>query len=301
MPGPAVKAPDGQEVELGDLRRRLLRVLIGRAKLLRESQPPPENYFVGQEYVEDGDRIDCSITVAFIYPGLIDSTEFWYRKNRIVFRQHPPLLTIEIHRQIPGRLWDDLRLFARGQQYIVGYVNAVMPAVNRRLLDNRYLSGQPLSRTFFLLEALGLAVTHENDDVSLRWPISVAPFPPSAQLSAGRDEAYLRDFVDAIHSYLRNDFDGCIRRLVTSVETFFSHRQWRATEGSSTFTRILGDNVRTNTLAGQVIVENLKIIYKVRNRIVHGGFRMSPSSDLFCDKAIATVRSLLAKLARVEC
>lgn len=288
-----MKTPYGQEFELKDLRCRLLRALIGRAKRLRLSQPPPENYFIGQEYVEDNNRIKCTITVSFIYPGLIHSTEFWHRKNRIVFQQHPPLLTIEIHREISGRLWDDLRLFTRGQQFIIGYVNAVMPAINRRLLDNRYLSGQPLSRTFFLLEAVGLFVTHGNKTLSLHWPVSISPFPRSAQLAPGRDETYLRDFIDAIHAYLKNDFDDCIRRLVTAAETFFKHRQWTATEGPNTFKRILDSNVKTDVLAGQVIVQNLKCVYQVRNKIAHRGFRMSPSSSIFCDKAVATVRYLI--------
>ena len=290
-----MNAPDQQEAELRELRRRFLRAMVGRLKFLLHSQPPPASHFVGQEYVEDGNRIECRITAAFIFPGLIDSIEFWHRKNRIVLQKHPPVVTIEIHRKISVRLWDDLRLFGRGQQFIIGYVNAVMPAINRRLLDNRYLSGQPLSRTFFLLEAVGLLVTRGSEQLPLHWPISVSPFPRSAQLAPGRDETYIRDFIDAIHTYLKNDFDDCIRRLVTSVETFFSHRRWTASAGPNTFRRILHNNVETNMLAGQVIVDNLKVVYQVRNRIVHAGFRMSPSSGVFCDKAIATVRYLIQR------
>jgi len=272
-----------------------MRTLIGRAKILRLRQPLPISYFIGQEYVEDENRLECSISVAFIYPGIIQSTEFWHRKNRIVFQQRPPLLIIEIHRKISSRLWDDVRLFGRGQQFIIGYVSAVMPAVNRRLLDNRYLSGQLLSRTFFLMEAVWLFVTHENKMVRLNWPVSFDHSSRSAQLAPRRDEPYLRDFIDAIHAYLKNDFDDCIRRLVTSLETFFSHRQWKATAGPSTFKRILDGNIKTGVLAGQVIIQNLKFVYQVRNKIAHRGFRMSPSSRLFCDKAIATVKYLIQR------
>jgi hypothetical protein len=124
---------------------------------------------------------------------------------------------------------------------------------------------------------------------------------------------YVHDFIDSINSYFTSDFDDCIRRVVTSAENFFQSRAWRsksapgcfwrrllrllgikAKETPNTFRRILLDNVNKNHLPGQVINENMQFIYTVRNRIVHGGFRMSTSSELFCAKAIATLKYLIA-------
>ena len=286
---------DRPEPSLAAARHKFLQILIQRARMLRLSQPPPESFYVGQQYVEDQNRIDCTISVGFVYPGMIEPGVLWYRKSQISIRQKPPVLIVSIKRKIAACLWDDIRLFGWGGQFIVGYVNTLMPVVNRRLLDNRYLSGQPLSRTYSLLDAIWLVVTHQDVDVPLNWPVAVSPFPRSAQLAPGRDEPYLRDFVDAIHAYFWSDFDDCIRRLVTSVETFFAYRKWKASRAPSTFRRILDHNVETKSLSGEVVVENLKYIYKIRNRIVHGGFRMSPASGLFCDKAIATVRYLIQR------
>ena len=286
----------GQEVELRDFRRKLLHTLVSRAWNLFISQPPPASYFVGQEYVEDARRLPCRIVLAFIFPGLIKPIEFWHRKSRIVIQNKQPILTIEINRKISERLWDDLRWFRRGQRFIIGYINTLMPAINRQLLDNRYLTAQPMSRTFFLLEAYRIWVACKNDTVQLNWPVSTSLiFTRSEQLALGRTQSYLIHFVDAIHAFLKNDYDDCIRRLVTSTENFFTFRGWRATSGPNTFRRILDDNVRTDLLSGQVIIENLKFVYHIRNKIVHHGFRMSTSSGLFCDKAIATLRYLIQR------
>ena len=80
---------------------------------------------------------------------------------------------------------------------------------------------------------------------------------------------------------------------MTSAEIFFAHQKWKARAGPNTFRRILEDNVGGRSLASKVIIENLEFVYRVRNRIVHQGFRMSTSSALFCDKAIGTLRYLI--------
>jgi hypothetical protein len=293
MMGSPTSANAEQATDLPGARHKFLRLLLQRATTLRWSSPPPQSYYLGQEYAEDPVRVDSVIAVRFIYPGLINPTEFWHRNNRLVLRQRAALLTVEIHRKLSGRLWDELRLFGWGQRFIIGYVEAMMPAVNRKLLDNRYLIGEPLSRTYSLLEATGIAVMCLGAWVPITWPVSLLPFPRSAELAPGRDEIYLRDFVDANHSYLRNDFEDCIRRLVTSVETFFAHRRWTANPKPNTFKAILDSNVSQVGLAGRVVVKNLKFIYKVRNKIVHGGFRMGSASGRFCSKAVASVRYLI--------
>ncbi len=146
-----------------------------------------------------------------------------------------------------------------------------------------------------MLEAVSITVAHDGAHVRLGWPVSVQPFPRSEELAPGRDEPYLRDFVDAIHSYFRSDFEDCIRRVITSVETFFAYLDWKAACRPNTFRRILDNNVERNSLGGQVVTANLKYTYKVRNEIVHGGFRMKSTSGMFCDKAIATVRYLIQR------
>ena len=119
----------------------------------------------------------------------------------------------------------------------------------------------------------------------------------------------MRDFIDAMGSYHRGEFDDCIRRLITSAENFVRAKGWtiRTTPNgfflklfrleprttSVKFRRALRDNLDLTRLSGQVINENIKLIYSTRNKIVHSGFRMSTSSDVFCSKAIATIKYLI--------
>lgn len=312
--------PDGPEIN--DVRLDLLRIIRARvAQLFSSEAASREDYFLGQEYVEDDKLVECTIVVTFLFPGMLEDVAFWHNKCRIAIRQYPPVIEIEIHRMLPCRLWDELRYLNRGDLFVIGYIAALMPAINRKLLDNRYLSGHPLSRTFFLLDALAIQVVVEGERLSLRWPISVGPFPPSAALAPGCDQTYLRDFIDAMHSLLKYDYDDCIRRVITSAECFFTHKSWNAGTPPSglkyigwlisgvknlisrkswsanaplrTFRRILEHNVDPSAIAGQVIIHNLKIVYGVRNKIVHRGFRMSMTSGVFCHKAISTLKYLI--------
>ena len=286
---------EGQPISLESARRAFLWNLLRRRLHLRLSAGPPASYYVGQEYVEDRRRIPCTITLAFLCPGVLKPTVFWHRGSRVSLCHKAPFLVVEITRKVPTLLWDDIRVGNWRDRFIVGYVTALMPVINKYLLEVRYLDGHPLSRTYSALEAANITVAHDGAHVCLGWPVSVPPFPRSEELAPGRDEPYLRDFVDAIHSYFRSDFDDCIRRVVTSVETFFAYRGWKAACRPSTFKRVLDNNVEKDSLGGQVVTENLKYVYKIRNRIVHGGFRMSRESGMFCDKAIATLRYLIQR------
>ena len=118
-------------------------------------------------------------------------------------------------------------------------------------------------------------------------------------------------------SYFTSDFDHCIRRVVTSAETFFEAQGWKAKplpntlsrklmkllglkveEMPNTFRRVLLANVDKRRQSGRVINDNMQFIYTVRNRIAHDGFRMSTSSGMFCDKSIATLKYLIAGYCR---
>jgi hypothetical protein len=281
------------EKNLHIARQAIFVALVRRMRSLYLSRKLPSSYYVGQEYVEDSTKLDCEILVGFNFPATIERAGFWFRKSRIIIEQQRSVLEIHIYRKISGRLWDDIKYLRRGDGFIVGYVNAIMPTINRLLLDNRYLSGQLLSRTFFLQEAIGIILIHGNQQIQIPWPVSIAPFPPAAKLASRMGETYLRDFIDAMHCYFKNDFDDCIRRIITSTENFFESLRWKAKTGPNSFRQILDDNIDSTIFDNQVIMENLKSIYGVRNKIVHQGFRMSASSALFCDKAVSTLKYLL--------
>jgi hypothetical protein len=264
--------------------------------------------------VEDKRKVNCIIAANFVFPGYIPPFDFWLYGAHVIGMQHGNVLQIQAHRRISQQLWDDVRLLIPFKdRFIIGYLASYMPTINRYLLDNRHYNGHLLSRTFAVFEAAQVTLTVDRRRMRLNWPISIAPFPPSARIAQNVRELYVHDFIDAINSYFTYDFDDCIRRVVTSAENLFEARAWKAKpaprlfwrkllrrlglnvkERPNTFRRVLSDNININRLSGQVINENMQFIYTVRNKIVHSGFRMSTSSTLFCSKAIGTLKYLIA-------
>jgi hypothetical protein len=293
-------------------RKRIFDLLLQKLAGLHRSRPIPDSFYVGQPYVEDERRIDCHIAATFNFPGYVPPLEFWHHGARIIGTQHGNILLIRIYRKISQSLWDELRLVRFDQRFIIGYLASYMPAINRFLLDARYNQGHLLSRTYAVFEALDVSVTVGNQRVWLDWPISFPAFPPSAKLSRRMNASYIRDFIDSINSYFRNDYDDCIRRVVTSAENFFQSRGWKVKLNPdgvrqrilqlfgvkietrrTTFRRLLFDNVDTGRLSGEVINGNMQYIYTLRNKIVHSELRMGVSSGLFCVKSIATLYYLI--------
>jgi hypothetical protein len=301
--------------KLSAARKKIFSMLLRRLAQLYLASPIPESFYNGQPYVEDKRKVNSIIAAHFIFPGYISPFDFWLYGAHVVGTQHGNLLLVRVYKRISQQLWDDLRLIpiARSERFIIGYLASYMPTINRYLLDTRYFEGHLLARTFALFEAVDVSVTVNHRRMFLNWPISFATFPRSATIAKNVSELYVHDFIDSINSYFRSDFDDCIRRVVTSAETLFQARSWRSKappdtllqkllrflrlkvrERPNTFRRVLSDNIEKNRLSGQVINENMQFIYTVRNRIVHGGFRMSTSSELFCAKAIATLKYLMA-------
>jgi hypothetical protein len=295
-------------------RRQIFAALLNRITYLHIKSVPPESFYVGGPYVTDKRKVDCIIAANFIFPGTISPFEFRLHGARVFGYQHGNLLHIQVHRRISQQLWDDVRLrIPVKEKFIIAYLASCMPTINRRLLDNRYYEGHLLSRTFAIFEARVVSLSVNRRRMQLSWPVSFAAFPPSAVAAKTIRMRSIGHLIDAMDSYFTSDFDDCIRRIVNSAETFFEEHGWSATplpntlrrrlrkllglvvpENSNTFRRVLSDNVGRTKLSSRVINDNMHFIYTVRNRIVHNGFRMSTSSNLFCDKAIATLRYLIA-------
>ncbi len=204
-----------------------------------------------------------------------------------------------------------MRWFRCGEDHIIGYLRSYMPVINRKILDQRYLSGHLLNRTISILDLHQVTVAVKGLSVIIRWPFSILPFPPNLNPSSEVGVIYIRDFIDACNSFFRNDYDDCIRRLITSAENFFVAMKWvgrqetcrdiawrvvrrRIRPNPKSFRRILAHNLPRGRVSEEVVHDNMEFIYTVRNRIVHDGFRMSTSCALFCSKSIGTLSYLLS-------
>lgn len=299
------------DANLAEERRNIFAILRKRMAKIRFDNLP-RSYYNGQEYIEDARRTKCLITAETIFPGQIPTYEFWLNGARVSVSQRGNVLVIEIYKTISQRLWDDLRLISHGERFIIGYIASYLPRINRYLLDQRYISGHLLVRTFSIVELFGIRVVCQGRMVLVRWPVSFPPFPPNATLAPEMNEIYIRDYIDACSSYFRNDYDDCLRRIVTSAENFFRARNWMSRRESilrriirilkrgkkpnpNSFRRVMADNLPLHLISGEIMNENMKHIYGVRNKIVHDGFRMSTSSGIFCSKALATLKYMLLR------
>ncbi|REF86242.1 hypothetical protein DES32_2291 [Methylovirgula ligni] len=304
----------GEDHALLESRKKIFATLLNRLAELHINRPPPESFYIGEPYIEDEHKVACIISANFVFPAYIEPVDFWLYGARVMAVQHGHILHVQIHKRISQQLWDDVRLqIPFKEKFLIGYLASYMPAINRRLIDNRHYEGHLLSRTFAMFEAVRVSVSVQGRHLPLSWPISFLPFPPSAALANNVRATYVYEFVDSINAYFTSDFDDCIRRLVTSAENLFEVRGWKTrtspktlfrkilrllgfkSKTSNSFRRILTEYVNDGSLAGEVVTENMEFIYTIRNKIVHAGFRMSTTSGQFCDKAIATLKYMIAR------
>jgi hypothetical protein len=221
-----LSSQSGTDDELKEVRRQLFLLLLTRLRTLHKNRPPLSSYYVGQEYVEDRVHINCTIVFSLLYPGEVEPFEFWLHRMRVNVTQVGTRLIVRVFRKISVLLCDDMRLIGVRHQFIVGYVMVIMPKLNQGLLHNRYTRGNLLSRTFAIFEISDLSVIVDGVGVMLNWPRSIALFPPTARLGAKNAALYVQDYMDAIHAFFRNEYDDCVRRVITSAESFMEAQKW---------------------------------------------------------------------------
>jgi hypothetical protein len=293
-------------------RTRLFRIIERGLKQLHVSSPPPSSFYRWQEYVEDKLRIHCVIAATFQFSGALAQTKFYLHNSLVTIEQRGPLLIVRVRRRISQRLVDDMKFLGRGHYHVVAYLVSYLPKINRLLTDNRYYSGNLLSRNFSIFEALSIVVICKHQLIPVTWPPAFASFPPSVALAGNVDQLFVHDYIDSIQSYFCGEYDDCVRRVVTGAENFFRAQGWDTAEKETlieclirrlarkpkpnprAFNQILRKRMNTK-ISGKVIQENMHYVYGVRNRIVHNGFRMSTKSERFCSKSITTLKYLLIR------
>lgn len=258
----------------------------------------PDSFYIGQPYVEDPNKIDCFIEVHFLFPASIDKIEFYLHNTKVSLEQTGSILKIRFAKKLSKKLWLNVNKSHSGEDFILSYVARLMPEINRRLLENRYIKGHLLSRTFSTLDTVGIFLIYKNKHVRLRWPGSISNFPPSETLAREKDQIYIRDYIDAIYSYFKNDYDDCLRRVITSVENLFKVRNLKGKDDNQkSFKSILYNNLDIQIFSNKIIADNIVFIYKLRNKIVHDKFRVKLSNGRVCKKAIGSLNYLLQRLS----
>lgn len=195
--------------------------------------------------------------------------------------QRGAIFRVSFIENISEKLFSNIKSKHAGDDWILGYVSAVLPYVNQEVLRQRYRHAHFLLKTFTALDISQLwLVRSKKDKVQIAWPKAISNFPPAAELAKNYDnQIYFRDIIDAIYAYFNSNYDESIRKIITSVETFIKTYNLRVAK--QTYKTDFEETVRrhmnitcpmTQENAADVIMNT----YKARNEIVHDGKRFDP-------------------------
>ena len=295
------------DVALKNERQALLSVIIERYRSLRFPKVHPESYYAGQEYVEDSRKVPCTIETALMHPGSIENFEFWHHGAKTSVSQRAGLIVIKVNKKISHRLFDDIRILGIRREFIVGFIAPLIPIINRNLLDQKYNSSNFIIKTFSIYDLMEIFVTSKENRIRIYWPFQMPiVFPVETTLTPTMSNVYVRDYIDACTLFFVGNYDECIRKVITSVENFIKERNWaikrksktqriieillnKKSKDTNSFRAIINHYVALDTDQGNTVNYNLLTVYRVRNRIVHDGFRVSGAGTMFCDKAVSTL------------
>lgn len=260
---------------------KFLRGLFQKNKLPKLSELP-DSFYVGQDYVEDKVRIPTEIQLYFPFSADIENTTLNIENKEIKLEQRGDILRVVFIESISEKLFQDISKNHTGDDWILGYVSEVLPYVNQEILRQRYRQSHFLLKTLTALDIsqLWLVNVTTKQKVQIAWPKAIANFPPAAELAKNYDDKiYLRDIIDAIHSFFNSNYEESIRKIITSVETFI--KSYNLKVQKKTYKTDFEETVRqhmnitcpmTNENAADVIMDT----YKTRNEIVHDGKRLNP-------------------------
>jgi hypothetical protein len=259
-----------------------------------KSIDPPESYYIGQEFIEDREQITATILCSFHLSALIKPISFTHKESKIITAQNGSDLILSIERNISKRLFYTASKDRVSIRFIVGYINEILPTLNEHLLEQKYLCGHLLIRTFSPLDIHKLFIINSNKKrkhFQLMWPPMYSNFPKSNEYAKESNYKFIRDLIEATTSYFYNNFDDCIRKIITSIENYFKLRNIQ----DKTFSKKLLKSLKSeyHIINWQsylpMFFSNIMFVYKIRNSIVHDKYRMDFSDSWLCMKGIGTL------------
>jgi len=271
---------------------------------MEQNERIPDEFYIGQDLVEDKERLKTEIEIFFYSPAILNNFDFFIYGKKIIGTQKDGLLVVRFNQEMPKKLVDELKS-GKSEHLVVGYISKYLPRINQEILKQRYTEGHFLVRTFSTLDVYRLYVKIEQDNsrIQLSWPQSITSFPPSKKLAEEKDEIYIRDLVDAGNLYFNGSYDDCVRKVITSAENAFRFYNLKGDRTflflkNRKFESIIKRNIYSKNLANEVIANNLIFIYKLRNKIVHHKFRIRFENGWICKKAIGTLFYLYQFLSK---
>lgn len=236
----------------------------------------PSSYMVGQELIEDEEKIDATISYYLLSNVFITKFEAQYNNYKIYGEYYGGGFIVAYERPISKKLFETFKK-DKGVNFLYGYFDGILPIVNTEINNQKYLNGQILNRPIscFDINKIAISCKHTGETVNSVGTLIFGDFPKSKDLAVDNDHIFIREFTDAITSYLFNNYDDCIRKLITSFENFFILNTFKGTF----------NNKLEKLTSGQycpppwgkymkILNSNMKFIYKLRNKITHDELRV---------------------------
>ncbi|MFA5210983.1 MAG: SEC-C metal-binding domain-containing protein [Patescibacteria group bacterium] len=280
-------------------------------------KPKHESYIVGQEYIDDEDKIEVLIKYTIILPSIVDNFNIDDYPLHVV--QNGNKIYVNFNKIISKKLLEDIKKHfcdfknnnyiskeltkKNPSQFIVGYISETLPRINKEILNRKYNEGHIIVKTISQFDISEVFVVDDLGGIyAVLWPLSVPGFPPSND-DGNYNVTYIKDLIDAMTEYFYYNPDECIRKIITSLENYFIYYNLKSNNKLSKF-NIFKKNIKFRRLVDKYIreeyysykEENLKILrnnilyfYHIRNLIVHDKLRLNLENLMFCKKAIGTL------------
>lgn len=268
-----------------------------------------EGYYVGKEYIEDIETTEVLIKYSIKVPVVFDNFNIDISESLKV-RQIGGILNINLHKTISKKLYDTIvdnfnksiatkdvqaaQIYANACSFIIGYIRPTLPIVLDEMYRRKYLEGHILSRTISLFDIQEVALLSIRGEGAMivGWPSPIPGFPPSKSLAKEADAIFIRDFIEAMTFYFGYNVDESIRKIITSWENYLIHYKLKIKNKKFKETvdyYVTEGNYPYKEHNLEILRNNFKYIYDLRNAIVHNKLRLSATNSHIAKKAIGTL------------
>lgn len=264
-------------------------------KFKKDSIKIPENYTVGEEYFNDSKEILATFSVFFPSSSMFESVEQKVDGVNLILENSGTYISLQFQRKISEKLFKDLRCEI-GIDWLIGYIAPYIDYLNQEIYKQRYRVDGFLLQPYSVLNINHVVVKEDGSrrEITVRFPRTVQIkniFEPQHRFNTiYLDCIHIRDLIDAINAFFYSNFDDCVRRLITSIETSFDYYEFdkiRDSKNGSVFKGTLEKNCTgICSMTGKNISAEIWKLYRLRTDIVHDGYRIKPSEKKVCDEGI---------------
>lgn len=260
---------------------------------------------IGDEYIEDRNKIDVTIVYFLNYNVTNITFKTELNNNTIAggWGQNFNSFIIKYERKISQKLFDNLtkNINHLDVNLIVGYFNAILPKINEEIFKLKYLSGHILCRPASKFDVTQIVIikntTDEHVNIEGSYNIDNSAIPLS--LKEENNHIFIRDYIDAMTSFLFNNYDDCVRKMITSLENFFLQNGFGKNFVMNLKKLTSGDYSPAGwKIYMPILYDNMLFIFKIRNKMIHENLRVNYDAFWFevCGKAIDTLQYLYQNL-----